>query len=273
METTHQQAPDMPTHTSVGVQTDPLPPPPPPPCLAPCCQTPKSNTPGKQAPKTSTPRKQASKSSTLSRQDPPQSSLSSILTEPMVDMDCSFFSDMSLEGDDRQDESYLPSESDNSDSEDDGQEEVSPLKCDKLLVFDQQLDILFQKCQGDGMCSAPVDNITKSFRGSMITVTGTCNNHHTFVWRSQPIVNRMPLGNLFLAASTLYTGNTYTTLSEISNCLRLKIFCERDFYYIQKKWLLPSINVMWTQHQEQLLSGMRLIYVVLSGNKDHYYML
>lgn len=176
-----------------------------------------------------------------------------------LDLDCSFFSDVSFANQGR-DDSYHPSsdsESENEYSDTDGLDNFidNSQEADKYIVFSEELDVLFQKCQGDPLCAAPIDGIKKTFLGSLVTISGTCNNHHSFVWRSQPLKNRMPVGNLLLAGAILYTGNTYTTMSEIAECLKLKIFCDRDFYYIQKKWLLPSINLMWTSHQEELLSG------------------
>ncbi|XP_033127088.1 uncharacterized protein LOC117124861 [Anneissia japonica] len=63
----------------------------------------------------------------------------------------------------------------------------------------------------------------------------------------------MAVGNLLLAASVLFTGNTFTTLQEICENMKLTIMTERDFYLIQRKFLLPSVNQMWEFHQQEIL--------------------
>ena len=123
------------------------------------------------------------------------------------------------------------------------------------IVDAKQLEMLFAKCLCDPFCNAPLSDITKVFQGPMVIYTISCNQIHTYTWKSQPTINRTSLGNILLAAGTLYTGNTYTTLSEIAECSGIKIFSEQTFYKIQNKWLFPTITSVWNVHQLELRTG------------------
>ena len=122
------------------------------------------------------------------------------------------------------DQSYEPSSGGTdsehiSEGEDVPSHAVTPLEDVKLLVFQSNLLKLFTKCQAEPFCTARSNASISTIKGTLISVTSICDNHHTNIWYSQPFVNRMPVGNMLLAASTLYSGNTYTTLSEICSCL------------------------------------------------------
>ncbi|XP_033127439.1 uncharacterized protein LOC117125148 [Anneissia japonica] len=154
--------------------------------------------------------------------------------------------------------SFHPSDADtdNEESEDEFIEEhnVNFVSEMKYVVFNSQLKQLFNKCLGDNQCAAPVVELDYRHKGSLVIVNGTCLHNHHFEWRSQPLSNKMAIGNLLLAASILYSGNTYTTAAEFFDTFKLKFFSENDFYYIQRKYLLPVVNSMWNSQQQQLLS-------------------
>ena len=147
-------------------------------------------------------------------------------------------------------------ESDHIIGEEDEKEGISIVKEDKFIVFASCLfSLLAKKCLADPCCTAPAEITTTSTKGTMLSVTCACLNHHTFKWKSQPVIDNAPSGNLLLAAATLYSGNTYSTLAEICKSLNLRIFGKTDFYYIQKTYLLPSISHMWSMEQSVLLES------------------
>jgi len=150
------------------------------------------------------------------------------------------------------------SESESIDSDDDTLMDNFTVKSndsENYVVFSSNLNQLFTRCLADFSCISSVATIKKLFKGSMVTYVATCCNNHSFTWHSQPIVNNVPLGNLVIAAGTLYTGNTYTTVSEIAQACGMRIFSESTFYHIQRKWLFPTIKSMYLAHQEELHAG------------------
>jgi len=128
------------------------------------------------------------------------------------------------------------------------------LSKDKYIVFGSELEKLFKRCHFHSSCTGVV-SFQKRFTGIMVTYVTSCSNDHDFVWHSQPLLNRVPLGNLLLSAAVLYTGNTYTTLAEIFECFNLQMFCARTFYDMQGIWLFPTIKSMWKDQQKRILSG------------------
>ena len=67
------------------------------------------------------------------------------------------------------------------------------------------------------------------------------------------MVKRKPLGNLLLAASILFTGNTFAAISRLASCLNLQFFSESVFYDTQQKYLFPAINDAWEAEKQRQL--------------------
>ncbi|XP_068758424.1 uncharacterized protein [Montipora capricornis] len=125
-------------------------------------------------------------------------------------------------------------------SEDDFKESP-PHRDRKFLVFGSCLNELLKRCPECGHAIIQQKNKTS---GSMLLVELTCHSSHTKTWESQ-VVKRKPLGNLLLAAAILFTGNTFTSISNLASCLNLQFFCERVFYDTERKYLLPVVNEAW----------------------------
>ena len=79
----------------------------------------------------------------------------------------------------------------------------------------------------------------------MLSVELTCYSGHKVKWGSQPVVKRKPLGNLLLSAAFVFTGNTFTAISQLASCFNLQFFSESVFYDTQKKYLFPVIHEAW----------------------------
>ena len=79
----------------------------------------------------------------------------------------------------------------------------------------------------------------------MLSIEVTCPSGCKTTWESQPVVKRKPIGNLLLAASILFTGNTFAAFSRLASCLNLQFFSESVFYDTQLKYLFPVVNEAW----------------------------
>ena len=116
----------------------------------------------------------------------------------------------------------------------------------KYLVFHSCLQMLFRFCS---TCGSPVCDVSLVCKGSLLTVKTTCMKHHALTWNSQPTINRAAVGNLLIASSILFTGNTYTHLQNFASCFGLKFLSERVFYKHQKHYLFPVINDAWKKEE------------------------
>ena len=123
------------------------------------------------------------------------------------------------------------------------------------VVFGDQLAKLFVRCLYDHECMAPTASISHTFNGSMIIITSTCCNNHEFIWRSQPLIKKFPLGNILISAATLFTGNTFHTISEIAEVCSMKLFSKPTFHRIQNQLLFPTIGDMYATHLKEILTG------------------
>ena len=106
-------------------------------------------------------------------------------------------------------------------------------------MFESCLDNLLKR---GPKCGDVVIQQERKTVGSMLSVTLTCHNGLIEQWQSQPIVKKKPLGNLLMAASILFTGNTFSSVSRLASCLNLQFFSESVFYDTQLKYLFPVIN-------------------------------
>ena len=144
---------------------------------------------------------------------------------------------------------------------------TDPVQTRKFIVFEEELDKLFQFCSE---CGLPVIEKKKCLKGCMVTVKTVCLEGHTCIWNSQSYANGIPLGNLLLPAAILFSGNTYANLHQFSSIfLNLKFVSESQFTASKtntfSKW--PTIlgmntrkSCLWIFSSKQLL-----IFVGMAG--------
>ncbi|XP_044181017.1 uncharacterized protein LOC122962175, partial [Acropora millepora] len=143
----------------------------------------------------------------------------------------------------------------------------------KFLVFGSCLFELLKRCPECGDVIIKRKNKTS---GTMLLVKLTCHSGHTKTWESQPVVKRKPLGNLLLAAAILFTGNTFSSVSNLASCLNLqffceRVFCERVFYGTQRKYLFPVVNEAWeaeSNRQIDILTSKPVVNLEGDGRCD-----
>jgi len=140
--------------------------------------------------------------------------------------------------DDPNDPSYEPTDSQTSTllTTQSSQSVMSAVDDRKFVVFECQLDKLLRllvcpTCQG--LCC--MDDIDKKCsEGTLLRVTAYCIKGHVIVkWQSQPLIGRMPAGNLLIGAATLFTGQTYGHMQNIAELLNLKFMSHTPFYTMQ----------------------------------------
>ena len=134
----------------------------------------------------------------------------------------------------------------------------------KFVFFENCLDCLFQFCP---QCCQPVleSEVVKVLKGSFLSVNYTCSQGHANTWHSQPLLNRMPAGNLLLSAAILFSGSTYSKFAHLAHILNLSIMVERTYHSIQAKYLFPIVHETWMIHQE-IYARLRGQQLKLSGD-------
>ncbi len=76
----------------------------------------------------------------------------------------------------------------------------------------------------------------------------------------------MPENNLLMAASTLFTGATYTTIADWAGLLNLQIPQKTTYYNIQSSYLIPVIDIVYNeQHKAIMEQLLHKQYVLKKG--------
>ena len=138
----------------------------------------------------------------------------------------------------------------------------------KYLVFDSCLNKLLKRCPD---CGDVIIQQQRNTLGSMLSIDLTCHSGHTTYWDSQPVVKKKPLGNLLMAASILFTGNTFAAISRFASCFNLQFFSESVYYNTQQKYLIPVVNEAWeaeSRRQIEKLTGKAVVNLNGDGRCD-----
>ena len=147
-----------------------------------------------------------------------------------------------------EDEKILSPDEHELEGEKESEEETeSPDTEKKYLVFNSSLDQLLTRCP---KCGQVIIDKKRKTTGSMLSVELTCHDGHVTHWDSQPSIRRKPVGNLLLAASILFTGNTFARVSRLASCLNMQFISESVFYDTQKRFLFPVVNEAWENEQQ-----------------------
>ncbi|XP_043922025.1 uncharacterized protein LOC122797242 [Protopterus annectens] len=120
----------------------------------------------------------------------------------------------------------------------------------KFIVFEDCLDELLRRmiCPD---CKAPAcDDYEKRVVASMFATKVMCLNGHEIVsWQSQPVLGRMPVGNLLNAAAVLFSGSTYAHIARFCAYVGLEFISQTTFYDLQREYLFPVVQKQWSTHQ------------------------
>lgn len=191
-----------------------------------------------------------------------QTSLDDLESQPVSQDECISQSDVSGMVDDPHDLTYEPSESQVSTqlSSQSSQLLVGLVEDRKFMVFESQLDCLFAtlSCHTCG-CPCSIDDIVKKYDdGSILRAVVYCTSGHVIInWQSQPLIGRMPAGNLLLSAATLFTGETFRHVQNVAHFINLKFISHTTFYNIQRDNLIPVIMAAWKTEQQAVFEDLR----------------
>ena len=161
----------------------------------------------------------------------------------------------------RSQDTYCPTEDTTcSDEEEERSADIRNGK--KYLVFESCLLQLLKRCCNYGR----EVELNTYVRGTLLTVKGTCTEGHVLNWQSLPLVKDMGAGNLLLSAVILFSGLTFTRVTNMAQLLNLAIFSESYFYRLQKEYLFPVIHTNYLMQQDAVLEFLQGQHLHLSGD-------
>ena len=151
------------------------------------------------------------------------------------------------------DHEYHYHSSDCEESSDESGSEMNTIDHKTFIVFESQLNELFKFCQ---KCKSPVCELTKTTKGSMVTIKTLCSQHHDYTWQSQPTSTHknIPAGNLLIPAAIVCTGGTFQDLSNFAEALQLNFISRSIFFDMQDNIILPVINKQYIKQQSTIIT-------------------
>ena len=63
---------------------------------------------------------------------------------------------------------------------------------------------------------------------------------------SQPVIGKMPTGNLLTSAAILFRGQTYTYISQFASFFNLKFIFHTTIHNIQRQFVMPVVMHTWS---------------------------
>ena len=124
----------------------------------------------------------------------------------------------------------------------------------KLIVFWTCLLPLLQCCM---ICRQLTFIKGTFFKGTQLIVDLACQNGHETKWHSQPNIRGFAAGNIWLAASTLFSGCTFQRIKEVMSVAKIPFMSKVTFYSIQKRFLFPAIHRVFVTNRALLFDFVR----------------
>ncbi|XP_075466215.1 uncharacterized protein LOC142500249 isoform X2 [Ascaphus truei] len=111
-------------------------------------------------------------------------------------------------------------------------------------------------------CNEKMDIVIKGL-GTALHVIATCQNNHIFDWWSQPIVQRVPLANIQLPSSIIFSGNNFQKIKLMCRFMNMACVGKATFFSVERKYVYPIVLDHWRQMQQSILSEMKEPLIVM----------
>ncbi|XP_056000372.1 uncharacterized protein LOC125656629 isoform X1 [Ostrea edulis] len=124
----------------------------------------------------------------------------------------------------------------------------NPLDEEKFIVSRSKLLELFSSCK---RCHRHATATVHQVIGTMARISAECEFcGFTWQWSSQPSLGNIPVGNLGLSASILFSGALAAKVLRVLQFMGVATITSRTFYSHQASVLFPVIARVWNRHQE-----------------------
>ncbi|ESO96097.1 hypothetical protein LOTGIDRAFT_116126 [Lottia gigantea] len=139
----------------------------------------------------------------------------------------------------------------------------------KKIVFESNLLQLFDTCPH---CAHPsqshiVDKPNSGF-GTMVRVEQRCMDcEFTRKLDSQPMLKQMPLGNLMLSASILFSGSQISQVLRMLHIFNVATYSRQTFQRHQNDYVIPTIINGWKEKQADLIAELKENQIHLAGDR------
>lgn len=169
------------------------------------------------------------------------------------------------------DSDYVPSSDDGDSSCDedmlDDSDTVPSVYGDaRFLCTEGQLSSLFTICHKSGCGKPVIAGPSFSYCGFALKVTTECIDGHEYTWQSQPKLKNTYADNILVPAALFVTGSSYETFCQFCDTLKVRRISARQFYNVQRAYIVPEVNSMWQCHIEGVMAAVGDTPLVVSGD-------
>ena len=91
-------------------------------------------------------------------------------------------------------------------------------------------------------------------QGSALVVELICDDGHISPWRSQPRTSNYYEGNILLAASILFSANTFLKIKKYFELTCIPFILHKSYYNLQKDHLFGVANEVWVNEEKEVVS-------------------
>ncbi|CAL9703822.1 unnamed protein product [Knipowitschia caucasica] len=137
------------------------------------------------------------------------------------------------------------------------------------LVSESSLLSLFKMCP---QCTTETDCSISTVSGTAISIKQECQSgfcRFERLWNSQPMLSRTRVGNICLSAAILFAGLAPSKALRMLHHMNVQCISYDTFMKHQAQYLLPSINEVFTNHEDELLQKVKVTNqsgIVASGD-------
>ncbi|KAH7959052.1 hypothetical protein HPB49_007774 [Dermacentor silvarum] len=121
------------------------------------------------------------------------------------------------------------------------------------LIFHTCLMVLLKLCR---TCLSTACTVKLRRSGTCIIAKVECPGMHTYTWSSQHLVGDRPKGNIDLATVLLFSGSSVASSLRMMCLMGVKVIGEQCFFNYQKAYLLPAVNMVWDEHQREVMASL-----------------
>ena len=89
---------------------------------------------------------------------------------------------------------------------------------------------------------------------------------HKYVWNSQPMIRKIPAGNIRLSAAILYAGAMPTKVIRVLTFLKCETISADTYFRHQRDYLQATVSHVYKSKQTVLLSSLGNQHLVLAGD-------
>ena len=127
----------------------------------------------------------------------------------------------------------------------------NPNRC--YIVFETMLMLLFAVCR---QCRSKAVEVQKIVIGSFLRIRQQCAScGQKCVWDSQPMIGRIPAGNIRLSAAILYAGAMPTKVIRVLTFLNCETISTESYFRHQREYLQPTVSTVYKSKQPLVLAG------------------